>query len=328
MKHKNSLLSAAMATIVLVSLVAAASVSVNAADGNSANVQTSGALVGAPAGSAPAVCAGYANSLILFVKGANGDLLYKHSVPSGWTGWTSLGAPSGGITADPAAVWRGSGYVMASVRGGDGSLWTIQSGDGGYSWGGWNEMQQGKLLAGTGPAMYAFPDGRVGWVVTGESHAVWHMWIDTTGTHWWSPLGDGRLSSTPTATSMAQDRLDVFGRGDSGALWWTSYHNGWSGWTSLGGQIYPGTGPAACSWGPNRLDVFATGMSQAMWHWWNNGNGFSGESLHGYLTSTPAATSRSPGSLDVFGVGGGETWYINWISYNNGWSGWTSIGGT
>ena len=131
-------------------------------------------------------------------------------------------------------------------------------------WSDWSEIG-GQLLDGTGPAAYAWGDGRIGWFVTGTNHALYHMWDDAAGRHGWENLG-GYLTSSPGAAAPTSGVIDVFVRGGTGGLWQTEYNNGWSGWTSLGGGIAPGTGPAACSWGAGRVDVFVEGMSGALYH--------------------------------------------------------------
>ena len=148
------------------------------------------------------------------------------------------------------------------MRGGSGSLWSKSTTDGGASWSGWNEIG-GQLLDGTGPAAYTWGDGPIGWLVTGTSHALYHMWDDAAGRHGWENLG-GYLTSSPGAAAPTSGVIDVFVRGGTGGLWQTEYNNGWSGWTSLGGGIAPGTGPAACSWGAGRVDVFVEGMSSGI----------------------------------------------------------------
>jgi hypothetical protein len=137
MKRKCTLISVAMTTLVLVSLcTVCASISVSAAVSSSANIQS--ALVGAPAGvaGAPAVCKPYVNGgyIALFVRGNDGALWWE-SWDGTWSGWTSLGAPAGGLTSDPAVTTPDYNYMTVSVRGTDGALWVIETSDGGNSWG-------------------------------------------------------------------------------------------------------------------------------------------------------------------------------------------------
>jgi hypothetical protein len=324
MKHKRSLLSIAMATLVLVSLcaVCASPLSVDAAAGSTPFVQASGA----PVGSAPALCWRSVNDLDVFVKGTDGALWYKHwNVNSGWSGWTPLG---GYVTADPAAI-SVSGLTAVFVRGGSGSIWTKYTADGGASWTNWGEVG-GQSLAGTGPAAYAFNDGsQIGVFVTGTSHALYHLWANSTGVYGWENLG-GYLTSSPAATSPTPGWIDVFGRGGNGALWGMPNGGGasWGAWENLGGQIAPGTGPAASSWS-SRADIFAEGTSGALYHLWVDSNGWSGwQSLGGYLTSSPAASVLGTVVIDVMVRGGdGNLWVIYTGDGGASWANWLEFGG-
>jgi peptidoglycan hydrolase-like protein with peptidoglycan-binding domain len=146
-----------------------------------------------------------------------------------------------------------------------------------------------------------------------------------TQVHWsgWESLG-GVLTSSPSVSSWASGRLDVFVCGTDSALWHKWYSNGWSGWESLGGVL--SSSPAAVSWGPNRIDVFVRGTDSALWHKWWNGSAWSGwESLGGVLSSGPAVCSWAAGRLDVFVRGTDSALWHKW--YSNGWSGWESLGG-
>ena len=295
MKHKRSLISIAMVTLVLVSLcaVCASPLSVSAAQGGSANAQPSAAITGVPYFTgAPAVCAPSANSLDLFVKGtsittggeagtfsADGALWWRHWDGAVWYGWTSLG---GILTSDPVAVSQGAGKVDVFVRGADGALWQKEYNN--NAWGGWTSLG-GIIYPGTGPAV-----------------------------------------------SSSAGRLDVFVEGTDGALWHKSFNGAWSGWESLGGILT--SSPVATSPGNGVIDVFVRGTDAGLWQVEYNNNAWGGwTSLGEYLTSSPAATSRSSGTIDVFvssggnllqqGVGGG-VWQREYS--NNGWSSWIPLG--
>lgn len=99
MKHKRSLMSIAMASIMLISLCAVVSTtSVSAATSSSrASVKATPDLVGAPiaAGTGPAACVlNNSSSMYIFVKGYDGACWYRiwDTSMDYWTGgWTSLG---------------------------------------------------------------------------------------------------------------------------------------------------------------------------------------------------------------------------------------------
>jgi thiol-disulfide isomerase/thioredoxin len=248
-------------------------------------------------GTSPATCAQDAKSLDVFVQGTDSALWYKHSDGSNWSAWQSLG---GALSASPAAVSQSTGKIDVAVRGTDSALWSKSTTNGGSSWSGWSKIG-GQLLAGTGPAAYAWGDTRIGWMVTGTDNQLWHMWTDSSGTHSWQSLG-GVLTSSPSATSSASGAIDVFVRGTDNALWQRGYsNNAWGSWASPGGQLASGTGPAACSWGAGRLDVFVQGTDTVLWHKSYNGAWSGWEPLGGSLTSSPAAASASGSSrIDVF----------------------------
>jgi len=338
--HKRSVISIAMAALVLVSLCAVyASTSVSAADSSGSKAQPSAALVGAPLAGAPAVCVQDKSTVDLFAKGQDGALWYKQlNRPTGsWSAWMSLG---GKLTSDPAAaalspLADSAGPVDVFARGGDGALWARNTVDGGATWSNWYKIG-GQLLAGTGPAAYgsvfAF-DNRVGWFVIGMDHALWHAWNDNTGTHNWENLG-GYLTSSPAATVGDSSQLDVFARGVNGALWTREFQTTtWTAWLSLGGQIAPGTGPAACA--PGGIGhVFVQGIDGALWY----RTGFDGlenwinwQTAGGHLTASPAAAVQGGGGwiashdMFVFARGGDNNlWERTGVGFpDDTWASWT-----
>jgi len=330
MKHKRSLMSIAMATLLLVSLCAVyASTSVSAADGSGSKAQPSAALVGAPVASAPALCAPNVNRVDWFVQGT--DHALWHSYWSGstgdWSAWESLG---GYLTSSPAATSPINGVIDVYVRGGDGALWWRYTTDGGTVWTPWTSLG-GQIAPNTGPAACSWP-GRLDTFAQGMDGALYHK--SSKGTSWsgWENIG-GHLTSSPAATPSGDNTIDVFVRGGSGGLWQLHYFtsdNRWSSWFSLGGQIAPGTGPAACSWPaapsrPGRLDTFVQGMNGALWHKSYTSTWSGWENIGGYLTSSPAAASRSAGYMDVAVRGGHNSLCLT--SWYDEWTPWRFVGG-
>ena len=272
--------------------------------------------------SSPAVCAQNANSLDLFVRGTDNALWHKY-----WTGttWTTSASLGGNLTSSPAATSRAPGYMDVFVRGTDNALWWKTTTNNGTNWSGWKPVG-GQLASGTGPAADARGLNSLDVFVQGTDNGLWY-------THWngatwsaWKSLGK-TLTSSPAATSPSTSVIDVFVRGTDNALWsGNSSNNGtsWSGWKSIGGQLASGTGPAADARGLNSLDVFVQGTDNGLWYThWNGATWSAWGSLGGTLTSSPAATSRSSGTIDVFVLGSDNALWQK--TYNNGWSGWTSI---
>src|SRR5665647_1333940 len=174
MKHKLTLISIAMAALVLVSLC---SVGASAAQGNNANVQAP-AVVGAPVGpGAPAVCSadGAGKTLDLFVRGADNALYWKNSSDGGktWGASTNLG---GKLTSAPAVTSPSPGVMDVFVRGTDGAVWWDHYN--GTNWSGWSTPLGGSLggqiASNTAPAACSWAAGRLDVFVQGTDGALWH----------------------------------------------------------------------------------------------------------------------------------------------------------
>lgn len=78
----------------------------------------------------------------------------------------------------------------------------------------------------------------------------------------WEDLG-GIITSAPSASSRAANRLDVFARGESNHLLWKIWNGvSWSTWHDLDGYLT--SSPSSFSWGPDRIDVFAKGINDEL----------------------------------------------------------------
>jgi hypothetical protein len=81
-----------------------------------------------------------------------------------------------------------------------------------------------------------------------------------------------------------------------------------------------------------RLAVFAGGPDNAVWNIYQSAPGsWSGsgwDSLGGIVTSDPLVTLNQDGCLETFArLSDNALWHSWQLAPNNGWSGWTSIGG-
>ncbi|MCV2356994.1 hypothetical protein LNV09_22860 [Paucibacter sp. B2R-40] len=144
------------------------------------------------------------------------------------------------------------------------------------------------------------------------------------GWHGYESLG-GIITSKPSATSWAANRIDVVARGTDSATyhrWWDG--SNWQGWESLGGSIQ--SAPAICSWSPGRLDIFAVGTDHRMYHKWFQGGWSAWESLGGQFSSDPCAVSWGPNRIDLFARGMDSAMYHMWWDGAH-WGGWESLGG-
>jgi hypothetical protein len=326
MKYKNkiSLLSLAMASIVLVSMVAAAGVTA----AQTVNVNGQVAVV-------------YAGGhQYLFAQGANGNLYYKEtSSPT----WINLGGPIGSA---PAAVRQPSlanpNQVTIFVRGTNGDLYSATTTDITAATPVWGTLtiMSGTVAAGTGPvAVYNaanpagaqtdvfFVDSATHQLMEDSSAIPSGIFPPTGGS---TPLG-GYVTATPGAvvTSAGTGGIDVFVRGSQGALYEREYATGgWSGWTKfhdgtleagtgptavsdgfVGGSLATGTGQTAVPDGYGDMTVYVTGTNLHMYSVYSGDDGltwnhhFSGAlswtNLGGTLTSSPSGTHLSSPTADL-----------------------------
>jgi hypothetical protein len=147
--------------------------------------------------------------------------------------------------------------------------------------------------------------------------ATWSAWQNAIGA----------TNGSPSVSSTASGRIDLFARNPNNALIHTWFDGTtWQPAENLGGSLT--SDPASVSSGTGQLDVFARGGDQALyhtsydgttWHYW--------ERLGGTLKSGPAATSSATGRLDVFAQGmDGALYQISFA--NSSWGSWTLVGGS
>jgi hypothetical protein len=94
--------------------------------------------------------------LQLYSVDAAGNLqenFYSHATGS-WSGWHSMGAPSGGCKGDPAAASLDNYNLSLFCRGGDNAIWWKRWD--GYSWSSWQSLG-GTWLEGPGATRYYQP---------------------------------------------------------------------------------------------------------------------------------------------------------------------------
>lgn len=209
------------------------------------------------------MCEGQSIGIYLFAKGTD-NALWSTLDHSGV--WHSLG---GKMRADPGAAYSASAKMMAvSVRGTDGALYWKGSSNG-KAWPLlWSKFPTGKLLTGTGPAVFIW-GSKIGWVVTGTDHHLYFGWYNKASKTYsgWQSLGDKVAPGTgPAACSgFAAGREDVFVTDTKGSVIQNtrlSSSSGWSGWTSLGGHT--SLSPAASA--EQDIHVFVRGGgTQDLW---------------------------------------------------------------
>jgi GH25 family lysozyme M1 (1,4-beta-N-acetylmuramidase) len=144
----------------------------------------------------------------------------------------------------------------------------------------------------------------------------------------WQSLGhptNTTLVGTPSATSWAPGRVDVYCKGADNAVYrkyWTA-SSGWVGWIAQGGAII--SDPSSVTWGANRLDAYVVGTDDQIWHQYWNGSSFI-PSQTSWQEDLPEITTTNGVAVCSWGVGRqdmfvntGSTIAHNW--YNNDWNG-------
>ena len=201
---------------------------------------------------------------VIFGRGTDNRLWWRHQVGFGWSGWAPLG---GVLTSRPAVTIGGSlapDSLSVFVRGTDGAVWcrtlhgTPEPGQ--LQWTPWISLG-GKLLPGTAPAVGSNASGLF-IAATGTNHAVWvrqRLVGKTFGP--WHSIG-GKTAAGPGITSHGTER---------------------------GGGVHPRHG---------QRGVVQRVLRQ------HDGRGRGWHSLHGKLTSGVTAVPRPLASRDtVFALG-------------------------
>jgi hypothetical protein len=149
---------------------------------------------------------------------------------STWSGWTSLGAPSGGCTSAPSTDYRVSNELYALCRGADGNVWyRLWNGS---AWLGWAVLNAGLGPDGSiGSTHYNQPGDTWHFNVYMDSHvgALWESWKGSGGFSSWGSRG-GRCESGGAAASFSPNDLRLFCRLNDSNIWYDVWNGGgWSG---------------------------------------------------------------------------------------------------
>jgi hypothetical protein len=236
----------------------------NVAASPQTTIALGGRLIGGPAlAVAPAGVLRPTSALVVFGRGLDNALWWRHQTATGWTGWGSLG---GRLTSKPAAAIDMSldfGRLNVFVRGTDGFLWYRVLGPAG--WGRWSSTigdsheRSGLLLTGTGPGAsaneVAFVHSDQHVIVLGRGGMANHF-IDF----------GGRTTAEPGITRV-QGSLPVvaFARGLDNALWYeeSDLPLGPRGWHRIGGGLTSGVTAATVPGG--KTYVFVLGTDNRIW---------------------------------------------------------------
>ncbi|WP_157546104.1 hypothetical protein [Hamadaea tsunoensis] len=238
----------------------------------------------------------------LEVFAASGTVLYHNfqtSPGGGWSGWISLGQPSGGLWNGPSVAKNSDGRleVFATSLGALYHAWQDSHITGG--WSGWAKIAD--LSSPSAPTAVKNLDGRLE-VFVGNAQGIWHAWQDLSRN--WSglanlgmtvdghTLGSGAISvgvnSDGRLELVALDTYNIVMR-----IYQLSSGGAWSGWTSMGGGCRPAAArsPHLMPNQDGRLELFI--MSPI------------------YNENNASLCHR---------------W--QWPTFSGGWSGWAELGGT
>jgi hypothetical protein len=262
---------------------------------------------------------------------------------TGWSAWSTLGSPPGGLANVTAEIGRnGDGRLEAFGFASDGALWHIwQQAVGG--WSGWHSLGTPSGLFPFGIAVAETPDGRLAVFVVVLGGRVWRRQQEVApGTGWdtWEDLGmpAGTPLTGVTAARNADGRLEVFSVSSDLNVWHraeTTPGGAWSGWANLDtpAPAFLLDRPAVGTNADGRLELFTVsrdGAGSEAWHIWQDGATPTGWSAWESLGGNPGGLNvaqNADGRLEVFatlgdGTPGGPTGVLHrWqTTPNGGWS--------
>lgn len=271
--------------------------------------------------------------LVVFVRSADGALLYSSETEPGkdeWNDWVSLG----GDVYDPQVVANEDGCLEVFALGPRGDLWHIWQKEADASV--WSEWTLLNHVVHGAPAVAQNRDGRLQVFIQGTDGALWHKSQVESGTSQWTNWSSlyGAVNSVRVIDND-DGRLEVFAKGENAGLWhiWQRRANRdyWSRWASLGGVLE--SVPAVGRNSDGRLEVFTRGSDGGLWHIHQEEKGSdywsAWASLSSYGVHVPQVISNAEGQIEVF-VRGNERalWRIRQEKGNSDhWSEWENLGG-
>ena len=264
----------------------------------------------------------------------SGYLVAANIPPASWHGWDNPGGgiPASGLTFTTAFAtcsWTNNRIDIFAV-GSDNKLYHNYW-DHGSGW--LNPWQQVSLPSGVTPAggpgasANLLQPYRLDDYIIGTDGNCYHQdW--QSGWSAWQSLGhpsSTTLVGTPSATSWAPGRVDVYCKGADDAVYrdyWTA-STGWVGWIAQGGTIVGD--PGSCTWAANRLDAYVVGTDNQIYHqYWDGSEFIPGQT--DWRQDLPEITTQYGVGVSTWGVNRqdmfvntGSTIAHNW--FNDGWHG-------
>jgi hypothetical protein len=285
----------------------------------------------------------------VFVAGANGSLYEIWYTPSAhaWSGWLSLGAPSGTtLVGEPFVLKSVTGNENVFMRAANGNLYEIWYTPSANAWSGWFSLgaPSETTVAGDPYVNISSATGNENVFVRAANGSLYQLWY-TPSVHAWSgwqsfgaPSGT-TVEGGPFVISSVVGNENVFVRAANGNLyqiWYTPSAHAWSGWLSLGapsGTSLAGDPLVTITGITANENVFMRGAngnlyeiwytpSAHAWSGWLSLGAPSGTSLAG----DPFALKGAPGNENVFARDANGSLQEIWYTPGAEWSGWLSLG--
>ncbi len=191
-----------------------------------------------------------------------------------------------------------NGGVAVVVRSTDNRLWINRQAGAGQAFGGWTQVPNCPLVAGTPYVLASVQNTVFGprdllriFVRSYDLDDVLIGTIPTVGNTTWATLG-GEVTSEPAVVRLANGSHQVFARSTWNSLVrnvQTSPNGPYGGWVDLGGVAT--SGPSAVVTNTGRVEVFVRGTDEKIWRCSNPGSSCNGLWAQVHPVSAFAATS-------------------------------------
>jgi kumamolisin len=217
----------------------------------------------------------------IFEAGANHVLYHNYqTTPNGsWSGWASLGTPSGVALQGLSIITNADGRLEVFASGSDGNLWHIYQDTPNGGWTGWSSLgNPGSAIGSLVVARNA--DGRAEVFANGSNGIMYHVYQKAPNGGWsgWSQLSTQNgfsfskftgSNQGPIMGTAANGRLELFQVGTDGNIWHNAQSapsSGWTGWANFGKPT--GVNPTSLTINNNTaggLVFVITGSDGKMW---------------------------------------------------------------